>query len=167
VKHTRATERDRERAALYALGALDPDEALRFARHLDAGCSVCAAEVAAFGAVTGDLGVPSRPVEQTGCETASRFHFRLLPEGAWREIAPGVRRKDLAEDAYLVRMAAGTRIAEHAHASVEHCYVIEGDLHIGGRHIGAGDYQRAEPGSVHETATTDDGCLILIVESGG
>jgi len=97
----------------------------------------------------------------------SRFQFRILPEGAWREVAPGVRRKDVAEDVYLLRLAAGAAETEIVAEKVTHRFVLEGDLQVGKRHLRAGDNDRAEAGRVAEPPASDDGCLVLIVLSLG
>lgn len=143
MKHAIATDRERERAALYALGTLDAEEAARFAEHLAEGCGPCRAEV----------------------ETRDRFAFLLAGEGVWTEVEPRILRRDLGDGAYLVRMEPGARAETHRHDADEHCYVLEGDLRVAGRHIRAGDYHRAAAGSVHEVPHSDGGCLLLIVES--
>jgi anti-sigma factor ChrR (cupin superfamily) len=99
------------------------------------------------------------------------FAFVEDPDGVWNEIQPGVFQKVLATSAsaaptaYLIRLKAGAHVATHHHGIVEHCYVVEGDLHIAGRDIEAGDYHVADPGTTHDDAWTRDGCLLLIVES--
>ena len=93
-----------------------------------------------------------------------RFQFRILPEGTWREIAPGARRKDIAEDVYLLRLAPGASEGEPVIDKVTHRFVIEGDLRVGRRHLRAGDNDRAPVGSV-AAPRTDAGCLVLIVLS--
>jgi hypothetical protein len=92
-----------------------------------------------------------------------RFQFRILPEGVWREIAPGARRKDIAEDVYLLRLAAGASENEPVTDKVAHRFVIEGELRVGRRHLRAGDNHRAPAGSVAEAPSSDGGCLVLIV----
>ena len=92
-----------------------------------------------------------------------RFKFNIFPEGTWREIAPGARRKDIAEDVYLLRLAAGASDEEPRIDKVAHRFVIEGDLHVGQRHLRAGDNDRAPVGSVAEAPRSDHGCLVLIV----
>ena len=57
------------------------------------------------------------------------------------------------------------KIVTHAHGPIEHCYLIEGDLRVAGRHVHAGAYHRAAAGSVHETIRTDGGALFLIIEA--
>jgi anti-sigma factor ChrR (cupin superfamily) len=49
-------DRSRETAALYALGALGPEEAQAFEAHLASGCSSCAGEAAAFREVLSEIG---------------------------------------------------------------------------------------------------------------
>lgn len=65
----------------------------------------------------------------------------------------------------LVRMAPGTSYPSHRHGGAEECFVVQGDLRVGDRHMHGGDFQRAERGSVHPIQTTDGGCTLLIVSS--
>ncbi len=100
----------------------------------------------------------------------SRFSFTLADEGHWYEVSPGVARKDLtapdsSSPSFLIRMQARSMVDTHLHEALEHCFVVEGDLHVAGRHLYAGDYHRAAPGTVHETIRSDGGCLLLIVEA--
>jgi anti-sigma factor ChrR (cupin superfamily) len=194
VKHVNPTNEQRERAALYALGALPAGEARAFETHLRAGCSACRREVDAFRAVTGNLALAATPVaprpqvraralaaaravdaqvergELRPAEGAG-FAFALETGGVWDEVEPLIFRRALAgapgsgSAAYLIRMAPGATAATHVHAAVEHCYVLEGDLHVAGRCIRTGDYHRAAPGSRHEGLRSDGGCLLLIVEA--
>ena len=55
MSHTTVDEEAAGRAALYALGALDGEEAREFEEHLAAGCEPCAAELREFEAVAGGL----------------------------------------------------------------------------------------------------------------
>jgi len=175
MTHT-LTDEDRERAALHALGALEEDEAAAFAAHLRDGCTACAAEVASFTVVAGDLALLTRPtvpspevrsrvLERVARLASGRFHFRLGGEGAWQELAPGVSRRELSPEAYLIRLAPGRRIPRHHHTAVEHCYVLEGDLVVADRRLRAGDYHEAPPGTLHEELVSDQGCLFLVVET--
>ncbi len=93
-------------------------------------------------------------------------------EGAWEATGvEGVEVKRLFADAargyvtMLVRMAAGSSYPSHRHAGYEECYVLQGDLSVGETALHAGDYQRAEGGSVHMVQSTKDGCLLFIVSS--
>lgn len=64
-----------------------------------------------------------------------------------------------------VRMAPGTAYPAHRHGGVEECFVLEGDIDVGGIEMKAGDYQRVEAGSVHPVQSTREGCRLLIVSS--
>jgi anti-sigma-K factor RskA len=61
MEHKLATDETREKAALYSLGALSQIEARAFENHLDDGCEVCRAEMAAFDSVVGVLGLAAPP----------------------------------------------------------------------------------------------------------
>ncbi len=93
-------------------------------------------------------------------------------EGAWEEVGiSGIKVKRLFVDperdsvTMLVRMPAGAAYPRHRHAGPEQCYVIEGDLRIDNLAFFAGDYQYAEPNSLHGVQYTEKGCLLLIVSS--
>jgi quercetin dioxygenase-like cupin family protein len=62
-------------------------------------------------------------------------------------------------------MAPGATLVAHRHADVEESYVIEGDLLVAGELMHAGDYCRAEPGSVHAGVSTIHGCVFIAVQS--
>jgi anti-sigma factor ChrR (cupin superfamily) len=171
-------------AALYALDALAPDAAAAYRGHLDAGCTVCRAAVAALRGVTDALLLEAVPVAPPpgvrerilGRATAAppalgTYYFLAADEGKWIRIAPGISRKDLAPEpdgrsrSYLIRMEPGAVGGVHTHAAVEHCLVIEGDFTTAGRVLHAGDYHRAAQGSAHAGNSTSNGCLLLIVEA--
>ena len=63
----------------------------------------------------------------------------------------------------LVRMMPGAHYPSHHHTSLEHCYVVEGDLIFEDHTLTAGDYSAGSPGKDHASATTDQGCLLFIV----
>jgi anti-sigma factor ChrR (cupin superfamily) len=63
MSHTTLDEEAAGRAALYALGALEGDEARDFEEHLTAGCDACAAELRMFGGVVADLGLAAPDAE--------------------------------------------------------------------------------------------------------
>jgi anti-sigma factor ChrR (cupin superfamily) len=184
VTHTALDDALAAQAALYALDALPPDEAAAYRAHLDAGCTVCRAEVDALRGVADDLGLDAEPVapppgvrERLLALVAAApaplppYHFLGADEGRWVRVAPGILRKNLAPQpdgrsrSYLIRMEPGSVGGVHTHAEVEHCLVIEGDLSTVGRTLGPGDYHRAAPGSEHAGNTTAGGCLLLIVEA--
>jgi anti-sigma factor ChrR (cupin superfamily) len=178
VTHVRLSNADQERLALYALSALDPADARTLEAHLGEGCATCRAELASFHAVAADLPLGALPrapspalrervlagARGRGGDPPS-FYFLLSDERGWKEIVPGVERRTLAGDVYLIRMAAGASAPTHRHSRVEDCYVIEGDLMIAGHRLRSGDYHRAEVDTVHDRARSDGGALLLILES--
>jgi anti-sigma factor ChrR (cupin superfamily) len=181
VRHAQPTDESRERAALYALGLLEADEARDFEQHLRAGCASCRREVDAFAAAAAELALAA-PAVAPGPEVRTRllarvepppagFHFALAHEGAWLDVGPGVARKDLGgaqtggSRSYLVRLEPGALVAVHRHARDEHCYVLAGDLHVAGRRLTQGDYHRADAGSEHADLRSPAGCLLLVIES--
>ena len=69
------------------------------------------------------------------------------------------------ELASLVRMSPGAHYPSHHHASLEHCYVIEGDLIFEDHTLRAGDYSAGSPDKDHASATSKNGCLLFIVHN--
>jgi anti-sigma factor ChrR (cupin superfamily) len=188
MMHTATDEEAKGQAALYALGALDTEEARAFEEHLGAGCAACAAEVEEFGAAVALLGEAPPPAEPPagararllariegdgragGSGTGAGFYILRAGEGEWVETADaGVAYKLLFADrergtvTTLVRMRPGSSISAHRHLGVEQCLVLEGDLRSGPHKMSAGDFNCSLPGSVHEELTTDGGALLLLV----
>lgn len=178
----------RERAALYALGALDADAAHAFESHLAAGCDTCNEELLTFRAVADDLAylapgqlprpqVRTRVLERIAAESpeASQPVFEkqglLFTRSAQLPWAPGavdgIEVKLLHHDTQrgmktaLVRMEPGSALPPHRHADVEEVYLIDGDLLVGDVLMRAGDYCRGEAGTLHHDITTNGGCLFL------
>ena len=192
MSHTTVDEEAAGRAALYALGALDGDEAREFEEHLAAGCAACEAELREFETVAGDLGLAAREAEppaevrarllslisEGGGESGAGISQKGAPgflvvragEGLWRPTDDaGVSFKLLFSDrergtvTTLVRMEPGSRIRSHRHLGVEQCLVLEGDVRSGEIGMKAGDFNCSLPGSVHEQLVSDGGALLLIV----
>ncbi len=65
----------------------------------------------------------------------------------------------------LVRMRPGSIYPSHEHGGYEECFVLEGDIDVGGTQMKAGDYQLSPQGSRHPRQSTRDGCLLLITTS--
>lgn len=78
MRHTRLDEEATGQAALYALGALDGEEARAFERHVE-GCETCAAELREFLCVAADLALAVAPAEPPA-EVRSRL-LALVAEG--------------------------------------------------------------------------------------
>ena len=171
-----------ERASLYVLGALSQTEARAFESHLDSGCEACAAELRTLQAVTlllaGESAVEPPPsarerllqeITPPAGPALSQFVEFRVSEGDWREISPGILRKELFVDkengtvTSLFRFAPGVSVPRHQHTGAEQCLVVEGDFHVNGKAFGPGDFSCAMPGSVHESVHTESGALVLIV----
>jgi len=196
MTHTEATDGIAEAAcdlaALYALGALDREEARAFEEHLGGGCGACAAEVEGFADVCAEMALASPPrTPPTGAraqllarlaaesradsaDSTAAGALDLLVvragEGAWVETSdPGVSVKllfvDREHDTYttLVRMSPGARVPAHRHRGAEQCLVLEGDLRTVANVLHAGDFNCAPAGSIHDELTTEQGALLLIV----
>jgi anti-sigma factor ChrR (cupin superfamily) len=183
----------KERAALYALGALSQHEARSFEEHLAEGCEDCRAELEGFELVVSNLGFGAED-ESPSALLRERLLSRLaaedvaarpeaaapgaaaLPvasvrayEGEWQEVIAGVLMKPLYVDeatgmaTSLVKMGAGGRLPVHRHSGVEQLFVLEGDCRIQGEVLGPGDFHRAEAGSVHEATYTEGGTTFLLI----
>lgn len=184
MPHTCLDDELAAQAALYALGALDADQAAAYRVHLDAGCAPCAAEVLRARDVADAIGLaapPAPPPPGLRARLLGRvaapapalpaLHFLAADEGRWARLSPGIFRKDLAPEpdgrsrSYLIRMEPGAVGGPHQHAAVEHCLVVEGDFQAAGRSLRAGDYHRAARATTHAGNHTVGGCLLLIVEA--
>ena len=179
-------------AALYALGALSQHEARSFEAHLAEGCDICQAELesfeqtvraVAFSAAEAEppprvraellaavsKSVPEQSVKSAPAGGLEQFVSILASEGKWRELGEGVLLKNLHVDrstgiaTSLVRMLPGAALPCHQHIGVEQVFVIEGDCSIAGQKLMPGDYHRAEAGSIHQSTSTVDGTLFLLI----
>jgi anti-sigma factor ChrR (cupin superfamily) len=184
MRQIHSAEEAQERAALYSLGALPPDEAELFEEHLRSGCEACARELASFVAVVDELSLagpqaqPGEHVRAAALEALTKPVFEdqgvlfvRAGQMPWQPALPTVERKQLfrnAENGYrtqVVRLQPGGRYPSHRHTEVEEIYLVEGDLSVAGVIMHAGDYCRAEPGSVHEDVHSIAGCTFLVLSS--
>ena len=168
-------------ASLYALGLLDESESSTFEQHLSS-CLLCAAEVRESSRLAVHL---ARTIPASAAPAALRqrvLQEAVLPRGVialargdrmnWQPTPfTGVTMARLYEDpirgelASLVRMMPGAHYPSHHHASLEHCYVLEGDLVFEDYVLAAGDYSAGGPDKDHTAATTKNGCLLFIVHN--
>ncbi len=179
-------------AALYAFGVLPADEVRAFQQHLNEGCEGCQREVQSFQFVAEKLAynVPSidppaqlydrliarlkQPSPAPPLLTLSKSALGnavtiRANEGEWIEKWEGVFVKRLFKDeakgtvTTLYKLLPGASIPKHRHIGAEECMVLEGDYHINGEVLGAGDYHCALPDSVDESLYTVGGTMFLIV----
>ena len=92
-------------------------------------------------------------------------------EFAWQPDCLGIFLKTLYQDetrkhhTSLVRMEAGAHYPSHSHAAIEELFMLSGDLHVESQVMRAGDYCRADSGSIHGETFSDTGCLFLMMAS--
>ncbi|MGB7925385.1 MAG: cupin domain-containing protein [Pyrinomonadaceae bacterium] len=124
MKHTVAQDALCERAALYALGALNQHEARAFEEHIAEGCEACEAELRPFESVTAAIGFaapeaePPRgarekllarmaedtpPPARSGASSSkqvdpSKFLTVRAHEGEWKKATEGIFIKQLFVD---------------------------------------------------------------------
>jgi len=171
---------------MFAAGALSPQQEEEFQQHLNS-CDICAEEARAFREAvswlplaSSSVAAPARVREKllarfqkpaSAPESTKDVRIVRANEGAWHALLPGVMAKPLYAEsangnaAMLLRMEAGAQFPPHWHADVEHCYVLDGDLHFGDLALGPGDYQCAMASTTHITSRTEKGCMVLIVAS--
>jgi len=176
--HRREVE---EQAALYALGALGPEEAGSFQKRLAAGCPLCCSLFEECRTTVAALPLAS-PEMAPRPELRQRLMERIgVPESApkpkpsagtlvrpgdtpWEKApAPGVEiRPLLGKKTVLVRMAPGTYLPEHEHRFGEQCLVLEGSVQSDDMVAHAGDFTFMPAGSTHSQLYSQTGCLLLI-----
>ena len=95
-------------------------------------------------------------------------HTTRATDIAWLTLAPGVEFRILRKDTVrgimtaFVRMHPGAVFEAHDHPGGEQCYVLDGDIRIGGLRLQRGDLHFAEPGSHHEPTYSDGGALLVV-----
>ncbi|WP_164975548.1 cupin domain-containing protein [Sphingobium fluviale] len=169
-----------DRATAYAMGSLSPGERDEIARErlynseLDEHISL--AEQLFAGLEAGEAPAPT--ASRLSSESWSRIeaamsreqaalagkHAQECSDGDWRVHGPRIEFKPLwSESAILIRCNPGAVEERHDQPPDldEHILVIAGDLDIGGRRFGTGDYVRVPAGSVHQHMETHGGCLLF------
>jgi len=88
--------------------------------------------------------------------------WKQLPvPGAWIKLLSFERHRGYA--VLLGKLDAGVRYPAHTNAGPEDFYILSGDLHVGQRVLGPGDFHHADAGSVHVENYSVDGCTLLAV----
>jgi anti-sigma factor ChrR (cupin superfamily) len=65
----------------------------------------------------------------------------------------------------LVRLAPGTEYPLHRHADIEELHLLHGELMIDDKKLHAGDFIRAEAGSVDHRVWSETGCTCVLFTS--
>ncbi|NIS08577.1 MAG: hypothetical protein GWO07_07410 [Candidatus Dadabacteria bacterium] len=113
--------------------------------------------------------IKKKPTDQTSQDKG--FLYVRENEGSWVEVVKGVHVKDLFTDTerqystVLVKMDPGAAFPDHKHAEYEECYIISGELNMGGHKFTKGDYIRADADSMHHSIYSEIGCTLLVMAS--
>jgi anti-sigma factor ChrR (cupin superfamily) len=117
--------------------------------------------------------VEDRPNLVPPPQILTRFLFVGADDPAgWKQLpVPGASIKLLSvnrERGYAVllgRLAPGVRYPAHTHEGAEDLFILTGDLHIGDRRLGPGDFHHSEAGTTHPDNHSVEGCTLLAVLS--
>ncbi len=187
------SEQQKEQASLYALGALlgpeqaafetelfDHPELLAFTRDLQRAAGLIAEAAASVALPPGLKAKAMQRIEQEpAAKTPGTSPLTALAglrfanandQTGWKQLPiPGAWIKLLSlekERGYAVlmgRLDAGARYPAHVNAGPEDFLVLTGDLHIGSRRMGPGDFHHADGGSRHEENYSLAGCTLISV----
>jgi len=99
------------------------------------------------------------------------FHFHGANDPAgWKELPlKGAWIKLLsleADQRYAVvmgKLGPGVRYPAHKHFGAEELYILTGDLHVGDRALGPGDFHHSDAGTAHDVNYSVEGCTLLAV----
>jgi len=99
------------------------------------------------------------------------FHFhgaddpsgwRELPlKGAWIKLLS--LQKDQHYAVVMGKLGPGVRYPAHKHFGAEELYILTGDLHVGDRSLGPGDFHHSDAGTAHDVNYSVEGCTLLAV----
>jgi anti-sigma factor ChrR (cupin superfamily) len=174
-----------ETASLYVLRALPASEIPAFEAHLLT-CPECRQEietlrpiVRSFVSWPADILRPSESLwNRVSQRISNESGTELLPDPGqlpakpeWEEVANGISCKILAVNAeasrvtMLVRLAPGTDYPPHRHAGLEELHLLQGELMIDEKKLHAGDFIRAEAGSVDHRVWSETGCTCVLITS--
>jgi anti-sigma factor ChrR (cupin superfamily) len=110
-----------------------------------------------------------RIADESGGEPVSPPKLQPTPE--WAKAAEGIFFRLLSIDARtnrftaLVRIEPGAEYPAHRHSELEECYMLHGDLCVDDKRYSAGEYFRAEAGTVDHRVWTETGCTCVLITS--
>jgi anti-sigma factor ChrR (cupin superfamily) len=163
-----------EQITLYVLGALSPEEraAMDQARRFD---PVLDQKVREAEESMAPLSL-AESVEPPPAELWNRIEAELdadMPsmqgrfaeafgDGDWQKLTDGIEFKPLWNaQTILLRAAPGACLPTHVHDNTEHLLMLAGDLMIGTRSFGPGDYIRSFSGEDAIPHRSIHGCIVL------
>jgi len=92
----------------------------------------------------------------------NREGWKQLPvRGAWIKLLSLERERGYA--VLLGKLEPGVRYPAHTNAGPEDFYILTGDLQVGERRLGPGDFHHADAGSQHGVNYSVEGCTLLAV----
>lgn len=193
IENSKNVEETQERLALFALGALSPEEARILAEQIANDCAL-QAEAESFQSVAAELAFaveeasPSPKVrnqllariaeESTSAniknavpyQAPQQSHYDVLShEGEWENMYPGIFCKTLfiePTNGYvttLMKLEPGAKLPNHHHRGAEQCLVIAGEIAMNNRQYKAGDFTVALAGSDHIDLISTNGGMVLLV----
>lgn len=183
------TEQQQEQAALFALGLLSPEEQQELAAQARENAELrellkdlqrtTEKMVRALPSAHPPASLKSKVLSRIKATSSSAtlpkvpvgLHFLTAAHaGGWKQLpVPGTSLKLLSFEpsrGYAVLMGKlepGARYPAHINAGPEDFYILTGDLHVGQRVLGPGDFHHADAGSAHEENFSIEGCTLLAV----
>ncbi|MFO1458053.1 MAG: cupin domain-containing protein [Verrucomicrobiota bacterium] len=98
------------------------------------------------------------------------FRFLRPASGEWTQgLHPGTRFQVLASNVrrnYMmlyIELDPGAGYPAHEHSGAEELFVVRGDLVTEGRHLQAGDFVHADPGTHHHDLVSPSGCQAILI----
>jgi quercetin dioxygenase-like cupin family protein len=186
-------EQQQEQASLYVLGAMPADEQRAFETRIKADPELRALvldlqrSTALMAAARSSAALPSglkakvmgriseRSFDQAAATALPRYAPGFEFHGAgdecgWKQLAvrgAWIKLLSLEQDrgyaVLLGRLEPGVRYPAHEHLGSEQLFIITGDLHVGDRTLGPGDFHHADAGTAHGVNYSEQGCTLLAV----
>jgi anti-sigma factor ChrR (cupin superfamily) len=187
------TEHQQERATLFALGALAHEEQKQFLAEVRADSELrqlvhsleATTEKLALtaphvnlpsdlkgkmlGRLRAKVTTPDTVASRLSVPAGLRFlmgaagsEWKQLPiAGAWIKLLSA--QPDRGYAVLLGKLEPGVRYPAHINVGPEDFFILTGDLHVGDRALGPGDFHHADAGSAHQENYSVEGCTLLAV----
>ena len=172
-KHPAALPEElQEAAALAAVGALPPREAMAVPRRAIGQMEEASALLAeSIEIVAPPAGLRDRLLQRVAAfEQLKPVADVRADENTWvRSGIPGVdiktlfKEPELGRTTYLIRMEPGARLPAHKHGDIEQCLMLEGDIWWGDISYRKGDFMVMGKDSEHPEVYTVGGNLMLLI----